>query len=72
MIMLKMNGDDIAEITVADPNRELRTVHFSVSSRIEKSGENFEAEWNEEEGVSEVAVELPQGVYAGESVTIEL
>lgn len=72
MIMLKMNGDKITEISVADPNRELRKIHFSVSSRIEKSGENFEAKWNEEERVSEIAVELPQGVYAGESVTIEL
>jgi len=72
MIMLKINGDEITEITVADPNRELRKIHFSVSTRIEKSGENFKAVWDEEEKVSDIAVELPQGVYAGESVTIEL
>ena len=70
--MLKINGDEITEITVADPNRELRKIHFSVSTRIDKSGENFKAVWDEEEKVSDIAVELPQEVYAGESVNIKL
>ena len=72
MVMIKTDGDKIIEISVADPNRELGKIHFSVSSRIEKCGDNFQAVWNEEERVSDIAVELPRGVYAGESVTINL
>ncbi|MFP4622152.1 MAG: hypothetical protein ACLFM7_12635 [Bacteroidales bacterium] len=45
---------------------------ITVSSRIEKSEDNFQAVWNEEEKMTDISVDLPQGVYAGESVTINL
>jgi len=72
MLMVKTDGDEINEISFADPNRELREIHFSVSTRIEKSGKNFNAVWNDQESVSEIVVDLPQREYAGKSITIEL
>lgn len=72
IVMIKMDGEKGTEISVSDPNRELAKMHISVSFRIEKEGEHFNAVWNENEKVSELSIDLPQGVYAGKSVTIKL
>ena len=60
------------EISISDPNRELDKMHLSISERIEKEWDTFSSRWNEEEKVSELSIQLPRGVYAGQSVTIEL
>jgi len=72
IFIIKNKSEKLSEISVADPNRELGKIHFSVSIRLEKEGENFRSVWNEKEGVSEITVDLPQGDYAGKSVTIKL
>ena len=70
--MLKMKNGQIAEISVADPNRELTRFNLSVSAKIEKNGENFNAVWNAVRGTTNLSIDLPQDNYAGESVTIKL
>ena len=72
IIMLKMEGEKISEISVSDPNRELGMFHFSVSSKIEKSATNYKSVWVEKKDVSEITIDLPQGNYSGQSVTIKL
>ena len=72
IIMLKMIGEKVTEISVADPNRELGKFHLSISAKIEKTGDNFSAVWNEKEGFTNISVDLPKTVYAGQSVTINL
>lgn len=72
ILLVKMDGEEVIEISASDPNRELGKMHISVSFRIEKEGKNFKSIWNEKEGVSEIAIDLPQGNYAGQSVTIQL
>ncbi|TNF45890.1 MAG: chondroitin lyase, partial [Bacteroidetes bacterium] len=72
IVMLKLDGEKVTEISVADPNRELGKFHLSISGRVDKSGENFTSFWNGKKGVSEIAIDLPQTVYAGSSITIEL
>lgn len=72
IIMIKLEGDKISEISVADPNRELGSFHLSISIRIEKEDENFKSVWNDKKEQSEISIDLPQGNYAGQSVTIEL
>jgi chondroitin AC lyase len=72
VVMVKSDGSAVKQISVADPSRKLRKIHLTVSGKIEKSGDNFRSIWNEKKGVSEIAVDLPQTVYAGKSVTIEL
>ena len=71
-MMLKTDGASVKQISVADPSRKLGKIHVTVSQKMEKSGENFRSFWNEKKGRSEIAIELPQTVYAGQSVTIEL
>ena len=70
--MIKMDKEKVKEISVSDPNRELDKMHLSISERIEKDGDTFRSRWNEEEKISELSIQLPRGVYAGQSVTIEL
>ncbi|MCD6597618.1 MAG: hypothetical protein J7L04_08025, partial [Bacteroidales bacterium] len=62
IVMIKYNSEKIIEISVSDPNRELGKMHISVPTRIEKTGKNFNAIWNEKEGFSEISIDLPQDV----------
>ena len=72
IVMIKTDGEKVAEISVSDPNRELGKMHISVSTRIGKAGDNFNAVWNDKTGMSEISIDLPQGNYAGQSVTVKL
>lgn len=70
VVMVKTDHDLLTDISVSDPNRELGKMHISVSSRIEKTDEKYRAIWDENKGMSEISITLPQGVYAGKSVTL--
>jgi len=72
VVMVKMNGPEVKQISVADPSRKLAKIHVSITGKIEKNGNNFRSFWNQEKGISEIAIDLPQTVYAGKSLTIEL
>ncbi len=72
IVMINIKGEKVSEISVSDPNRELAKMHLSLSSKIEKSGENYKSVWNEKLGMSKIYIDLPQAVYAGKSVTIKL
>jgi chondroitin AC lyase len=72
IVMLKMKNKKIDEISVTDPNRELTRFNLSVSAKIEKNGENFNAVWNENSGLTHISIDLPADNYTGESVTINL
>ena len=72
LVMVMLDGPAVKSISVSDPSRRLRKIHLSVSVRIERRGPNFQTFWNEQKGLSEIAVELPSGFYAGQSVTINL
>ena len=72
IVMARTEGPSINEISVSDPNRELAKIHLRLSAKIQKQGENFQAAWNDDEEMSEVVISLPQGDYAGKSVTVDL
>jgi chondroitin AC lyase len=72
IIMVKMNGERVIEISVADPNRELGKFHLSISGRVDKSGDNYTSSWNEKTGFTNISVELPKDVYSGQSLTIKM
>ncbi len=72
VIMIKTNGDDITEMSVADPSRKLRKMHFSLSTKKEQIGNNFNMIWNERTNMTDVTIDLPDGDYTGSSVTIKL
>ncbi|HKK10410.1 MAG TPA: polysaccharide lyase family 8 super-sandwich domain-containing protein, partial [Bacteroidales bacterium] len=72
IVMLKMNGSNVEKISVADPNRELKNFCFSISERLENPGQYLNAVWDKKEKLTHITIRLPQGNYAGGSVTIEL
>ena len=69
MLMIKSNRSGLTAITAADPSRKLTTFRFSINTKFEASGEHFTARWDPEKERTEITVSLPEGVYAGESVT---
>lgn len=71
LVMLKRTDGKISQISVSDPSRKLKEIALTISERIEKNGESYQASWNEKNGTSCVRISLPQSVYAGKSVTLD-
>lgn len=71
IVMVKMNGEKISEISVADPNRELWKFHLSVSGKLEKKSGDCTAAWNEKSDMTDISAELPKDVMAGQSITLK-
>jgi chondroitin AC lyase len=70
IIMVKTNGRSIKEITVEDPTHTLTGIHFSVSAMLKMRGNHSEVTWDKNNKTSNISIQLPQGVYAGKSVTV--
>lgn len=70
MVMLKMNGKMIEQISVSDPSRRLKTLEMKITAIVEGSGTNWHAEWDKEEKLSVIRIELPEEGDAGKSVLI--
>ncbi|MBX2843834.1 MAG: chondroitin lyase [Flammeovirgaceae bacterium] len=71
ILMLKVKGNEVKEITVSDPNRELSNLHFSLTAKLESKDENMQIIWNEKSKKSNISVLLPKGIYAGKSVSLK-
>ncbi len=71
IVMVKMNGEKISEISVADPNRELWKFHLSVSGKLEKKSGDCTAAWNVKSGMTDISAELPKDEMAGQSITLK-
>lgn len=72
IFLIKFNGNRVNEISASDPNRELEKIYVSINQKIDKNSAQFSSVWNEHKMETEISIELPQGVYAGKSVTIKL
>lgn len=72
MAMLKVEGNRIKELTLADPSRKLSRILLTVSGIYEAKGDQCIALPDKEKNQTLMIVDLPQGVYAGKSVRIEL
>jgi chondroitin AC lyase len=72
MAMAKINGNRVAELTVADPSRKLNSVIVTLSGIYQAKGDHFFAIPDPDKGMTRIIVDLPQGVYAGKSITIAL
>jgi len=71
-VMIRLNGSDVKEISAADPSRKLSRIHISLSGEINIVGkDNIESVYDSRKNVTDLAIDLPQGVYAGKSVNIE-
>ena len=72
ILMVKTEKGILKKMVVADPTRKLEKLYLTLTGRFDKSGDYYHATWNKEKGISKIVVDLPQTVYAGKSVIIEL
>jgi chondroitin AC lyase len=71
LVMITLEGGEIAKLSVADPSRKLGKIHLWTTQKIESRGEGYKAVWDEPGGQSDIAIQLPHDVYAGKSMTLE-
>lgn len=72
IIMVKTNGKKITKIAVSDPTEKLKSLQFEISSRVEGSGKNWKAIWDEGKKASVINVELPTEGYAGQTMILAI
>jgi chondroitin AC lyase len=72
MAVVKMQGGRVQELTVADPSRKLSRVIVTLSGIYKSKGQGFLTIPNAAEQKTLIIADLPQRVYAGKSVTIDL
>jgi chondroitin AC lyase len=71
MAMLKMEGNKVKELTVADPSRNLSRILITLPSIYTKTGDGFICFPNNKDNNTMMIMDLPQGVYLGKSVTVK-
>jgi chondroitin AC lyase len=72
MVMIKMKENKIEELSVSDPSRKLSEITMTVSGIYNSKGDGFFTTPNKSKNNTLVSIDLPQGVYAGKSVTVDL
>jgi len=72
MAMVKMEGARIDHISLADPSRKLSRMVITVSGIYDTKGEHYVSFPDHQRDNTLILVDLPQGVYAGKSLTIGL
>ena len=72
MAILKMVGNNSKVLSVSDPSRNLGKIVVTLPGLYFSKGENFVCIPNQKNKETMVIIDLPQGVYAGKSVTINL
>lgn len=72
MVMLKMKDDRINEVSIADPSRKLTRALITVPGIYENSGDGHVLYPDKAQNETMMIIDIPQGVYAGKSVTIKL
>lgn len=71
MAMVKMQGEKVQELTVSDPSRKLKQVMVTLSGIYNATGNHFITRTNTNQKNTSIIVNLPEGVYAGKSVTVK-
>ena len=71
MIMIEFNKNKPVKITVSDPNRLLESVSLWLTAEIH-SKPDMNSVWDEVRKTSRLSVNLPKGVYVGQSKIINL
>jgi chondroitin AC lyase len=70
MAMIKFQGDKIKELTVSDPSRQLNRLSITVSGIYNEKREGLICISNAALKSTLMIVDVPQGVFAGKSVTL--
>jgi len=72
MAMIQMKGNKIEKLSLSDPSRKLSRITMTVSGIYNSKGDTFFTIPNKSKNCTLILIDLPQGVYAGKSVTVEL
>jgi chondroitin AC lyase len=72
MAMLKLGGNRVREVTLSDPSRKLSRLLLTISGVYDSKGDGFTTQPDKTQNKTLFMVDLPQGVYAGKSVTVQL
>jgi chondroitin AC lyase len=71
IVLIKLKGKTIEEISVSDPTEKLISIKLSVNVPVKASGTNWHSIWNKEKTESMITIDLPKAEKAGESVVME-
>ncbi len=71
MMMIEFRRNRPVRITVSDPNRDLESLSFSLTVKVQGRTDLL-SEWDEEKKTSHLTLKLPTGIYAGKSKVIQL
>ena len=72
MIMLKLNGDRITELSVADPSRTLNRLSVNLPGIYKTSMTGVNCFPDVKQNKTRLLIDLPQNSYIGSSVTVKL
>ena len=70
MAMVKLQGDSVKELTLSDPSRQLSRISITVPGIYTTKKEGLICLPNQQLKNTLMIVDVPQGVYAGKSVTV--
>ena len=70
MAMVKLQGDRVKELTLSDPSRQLSRISITVPGIYTTKKEGLICLPNQQLKNTLMIVDVPQGVYAGKSVTV--
>jgi chondroitin AC lyase len=72
MVMAKIMGNKFTSLTVSDPSRKSKSLEIGISGTYEVKGDHFTLQAHTDRNSSVVQVNLPEGVFAGKSVVVQL
>jgi chondroitin AC lyase len=72
MAMLKMDGNKVKELSVADPSRELSKIIITLPNIYKTKAAGITCYPDEKNNKTIIIIDLPQGVYLGKSVSVML
>jgi chondroitin AC lyase len=71
IVMIKLKGKTIEEISVSEPTQKLSSLWLSVNVAGISSGNNWKSEWNKDQKTSVITIALPKAEQAGKTVVMK-
>jgi chondroitin AC lyase len=70
-VMIQMEGQAVKSITASDPSRRHDRLHLTLTGKLTGGqSEAHQIKFNQEDGETEISLEMPAGVEAGSSVSV--
>ncbi len=71
IVMIKLKGKTIEEISISDPTEKLTSIQLSVNVLLKASGANWHSVWDKEKKETTIFIDLPETGMAGKTVIME-